>query len=233
VWAIGGERDAAGVWHPLAEHWNGSAWSVSQLPTGPGGGASTPASELLYAVSASSAGDVDAVGQTGTAFPSSAFVEHWGGSGWTRSEGPADATESLVPLAVDAAPGRLTLVGERESDAAPNTTLVAAGAPSAPGLLPTPSAGTGENDLFSVATATDGSTWAAGWYIVPSTGNHEPLLEHRVGGAWTLAPSPDLSADGGDNGFAGLAAVPGGGLWAVGTRTNNAGNPATLIEHHP
>jgi hypothetical protein len=45
-------------------------------------------------------------------------------------------------------------------------------------------------------------------------------------------PTPDLSADQGDNGFSAVAAIPAGGLWAVGIQTNAAGNPATLIEHH-
>lgn len=83
-----------------------------------------------------------------------------------------------------------------------------------------------------MTTAADGSHWAGGWYIVPSTGNHETIIEHAVNGKWSITPTPDLSADQGDNGFAGLAAVPGGGIWAVGIRTNSAGNPATLIEHH-
>jgi hypothetical protein len=32
-----------------------------------------------------------------------------------------------------------------------------------------------ENDLFAATTAADGSTWADGWYIDPSTGDHETL----------------------------------------------------------
>jgi hypothetical protein len=40
----------------------------------------------------------------------------------------------------------------------------------------TPNAGTGENDRFAAATAADGSTWAVGWDINTSTGNHDPLI---------------------------------------------------------
>ena len=228
--AVGGQRDAGGVWHPMIDHWNGRAWSVSSLPA-PTTAAALP-SELLYAVSAVSSSNVYAVGQTGTAFPSSAFKLHWDGSGWTRSAGPVDSTESLVPLGLDATSRSLTIVGERESDAAPNTTLVASGAPSDVDLLKTPSQGTGENDLFSVTTSADGSNWAAGWFIDPSSGNHEPIVEHATNGKWSIVPTPDLSADGGDNGLARIAAIPGGGLWAVGIQTNAEGNPATLIEHH-
>lgn len=64
------------------------------------------------------------------------------------------------------------------------------------------------------------------------SGNHETIIEHAVNGRWSITPTPDLSADQGDNGFAGISAAPGGGIWAVGIRTNGAGNPATLIEYH-
>ena len=52
-----------------------------------------------------------------------------------------------------------------------------------------------------------------------------------MAGVWSIVPSPSPS-DSGDNGLAGIAAIPGGGLWAVGITTNHAGNPATLIEFH-
>jgi hypothetical protein len=88
-----------------------------------------------------------------------------------------------------------------------------------------------ENDLFAATAAADGSTWADGWSIDPSTGNHETLTEQGVGGQWSIVPSPNPGANG-DNGLAGIASIPGGGLWAVGIATNN-GNPSTLIEYHP
>lgn len=111
----------------------------------------------------------------------------------------------------------------------PYTTLVAAGPESSLGLLTTPSNGGEENDLFATTTAADGSTWAAGWYIEPGTENHKTLTEQGVGGQWSLVPSPNPGT--GENGFAGIAAIPGGGLWAVGIAANN-GSPSTLVEFH-
>ena len=71
-------------------------------------------------------------------------------------------------------------------------------------------------------------------YIDPSSGNHEPIIEQGADGRWSIVATPDLSGDQGDNGFAGIAAVPGGGLWAVGLQTNAiTGAPQTLIEYHP
>ena len=225
VWAVGGEQDAGGIWHPLALHWDGSAWSVVPTADPNGGG------NLLYAVTALSTENVYATGQTGTAFPSGALVEHWNGSKWSTLAGPADPSESLDPFGITATASALTLVGARETDTAPFSTFVAAGAPSSLGLVGAPSEGTGENNLFAATTASDGSTWAVGWYIDPSSGNHETITEQGVGGQWSIVPSPNPGA-GGDNGLAGVTAIPGGGLWAVGIATNN-GNPSTLIEYHP
>ena len=109
--------------------------------------------------------------------------------------------------------------------------MAAAGPPSSLALASSPSAGTGENDLFAATTAADGSTWAAGWYIDQNSGDHETITEQGVNGQWSIVPSPNPGANG-DNGFAGISAIPGGGLWAVGIETDHA-NPSTLIEYHP
>ena len=124
----------------------------------------------------------------------------------------------------------VTLVGARESETAPLTTFVASGPPSGIAVVPSPSQGSGENELFAATTSADGSTWADGGYIEPSTGNHETLTEQGMNGQWSIVPSPNPGANG-DNGLAGITAIPGGGLWAVGI-ASNTGNPSVLIEHH-
>jgi hypothetical protein len=70
----------------------------------------------------------------------------------------------------------------------------------------------------------------AGWYIDPSSLPHLSPIQHEVSGQWTTDTTPDPGT--GDNGFAGITAVPGGGLWAVGVPSNN-GNYSTLIAYHP
>jgi Phosphoesterase family len=223
VWAVGGQQDANGVWHPLAEHWNGTGWSVVPTPDSNSGGS------LLYAAKAVSSTSVYATGQTGSGFPSQALVEHWNGSSWAAVNSPVDASQSLDPFGITATGAGLSIVGDRETDVTPYTTLVASGAESSLGLLATPNNGSEENDLFAATTAADGSTWAAGWYIDSATGKHETLTEHGVGGQWSLTPSPNPGA--GENGLAGIGAVPGGGVWAVGISEGNHA-PSTLIEFH-
>ncbi len=201
VWAAGAQQDSNGVFHPLIEHWNGTSWSV------------VPAAE----------------GQTGAAFPSTALVEHWNGTNWSSLPSPADAAESLTTLGVTGSGSALTLVGDRENSTSPYTTEVATGSPSSLSLVSSPNNGAGENDLFGAATAADGSTYAVGWYIDSSSGNHLTLIEHGVNGQWSIDPSPSPGT--GDTGFSAVTAIPGGGLWAVGV-TSGSGNFSTLIAHH-
>jgi hypothetical protein len=103
--------------------------------------------------------------------------------------------------------------------------MVASGSPIGLDLVPTPNSGAGEQDLFAATTAADGSTYAAGWFI----DSEQTLIEHGVNGQWSIDPTPDPGT--GDNGFAGITSVPGGGLWAVGVTGNN-GNLSTLIAYH-
>ncbi|PZS36828.1 MAG: hypothetical protein DLM58_00880 [Pseudonocardiales bacterium] len=72
VWAVGG-TDAT---KPLAEHWNGSTWSVVPTPS-PGTGAG------FTAVSAVSSSDVWAIGTFGFRQQQQPFTEHWNGSAWS------------------------------------------------------------------------------------------------------------------------------------------------------
>jgi hypothetical protein len=126
----------------------------------------------------------------------------------------------------------VTTVGDRESSKAPYTSYVASGAPSDVDGVSTPNRGAGENDLFGIATASDGTMWAVGWFIDPSSGNHLTLVEQGAGGTWSLVPSPSPNSANGDNGLSSVAPIPGGGLWAVGNTNNAAGNRATLVLHH-
>jgi hypothetical protein len=148
---------------------------------------------------------------------------------WSQLPSPADATESLTSLGVTGSETNLTVVGDRESGTAPYTTEVASGSPSSLSLVNSPNNSGDENDLFGATTAPDGSVYAVGWAADPSTGNYASLIEHEVNGQWSIdtTPNPGSSA----NGFAGVTAIPGGGVWGVGVFTNK-GNNATFIAHH-
>jgi len=184
---------------------------------------------LLFGVNAVSTNSVYAVGQrAGSAFPDQLLVEHWDGKSWSVQNPPADAAESLLGYAVTGSDTSLTAVGDRATDTAPFTTLSASGTPSALTLESTPNQ-TGENNLYAATTAADSTVYASGWSVDPATGVYLGEILHRTGGTWSLdtAPSPGS----GSNGYAGIGAIPGGGVWAVGVTSNKANN-STLIAHH-
>jgi hypothetical protein len=226
VWAVGGFQDGKDTWHPLALHWDGSRWTqVAAAEPGATG-------NVLYAVSASK-GRVFATGQhAGKHFPGKALVERWDGEEWDVVPSPADPGGTDIALGITVS-SLTTVVGDRESSVAPYTTFVATGDESGVSQVTTPNVGAGENDLFAATTAGDGQPWAVGWFIDPSTGNHNTLVERGVNGVWSIVVSPNPNQSLGDNGLSSVARIPGGGLWAVGLTTNTDGNNAPLILHHP
>jgi hypothetical protein len=228
VWAVGAQQHSSGVWHTLTEHWDGSSWSVvPAVDVGSSG-------NHFYAVKANASNDVYAVGQSaGAGFPNTALVEHWDGKRWSVVASPADPSATALPLGVTATSSSLTVVGQQETDTAPYTTYVAVGTLGPLVIQNTPNVTLAENDLFGVTTAVDGSTWAVGWALDIAAGVHAPLILHGVQGSWSLVASPSFLNL--DSGLASVAAVPGGGLWAVGvtTASKNAAGYSTLIEFHP
>ena len=227
VWAVGAEEDSNGLWHTLTEHWDGLNWSVvNAVDAGSSG-------NQFYAVKALGSSSVFAVGQQADAgFPNQALIEQWDGTHWSVVSSPADGSASALPLGVTANTSSLTVVGQQETDMAPYTAYVATGTPGALSIQTTPNVGIGENDLFAAETANDGSTWAVGWDIDTTTGNHDPLVLHRKKGVWSVVSTPKLGK-GTDSGFAAITAIPGGGMWAVGVTPSSTGNYSTLIEYHP
>ena len=226
VWAVGGFQDSNDLWHPLGLHWDGSKWSRVHADE-PGA-----TGNVLYALSASGGGLFATGQQAGTRFPGKPLVERWNGEELEVVPSPGDAAATDITLGITVSDGTATVVGDRENSVAPYTTFVTAGDAGGLRSVSTPNVGAGENDLFAAATAGDGSTWAVGWLIDPSTGNHNTLVEHGVHGVWSIVDSPNPNQSNGDNGLSSVARIPGCGLWAVGLTTNDDGNNAALILHH-
>src|SRR5271166_4544100 len=84
IWAVGFANLAPNPQQLLAEHWNGSSWSVVNTPN-PGGAAG---GSQFHGVAAAASNDVWAVGQTltfdnTTGYTWHPLVEHWNGSAWS------------------------------------------------------------------------------------------------------------------------------------------------------
>jgi hypothetical protein len=109
--AVGSYVDSTGVQRPLAERWDGTAWTVQATPTAAG----VQSSELA-AVSCSSAGACTAVGDDqssrGLLAP---LAERWDGTAWTLQAAPAAGTTgsrlNAVSCSTDAS---CTAVGDQD-----------------------------------------------------------------------------------------------------------------------
>jgi hypothetical protein len=76
--AVGSYVDSSGVTEPLAEHWNGTLWTIQHVSIPAGGGA-------LSGLSCSSASSCMAVGTSAGAM----LAERWNGTAWSPTPGPA------------------------------------------------------------------------------------------------------------------------------------------------
>lgn len=81
VWAAGFYR-SGGHSRPFSEHWNGTGWTVVDMPN-PGGDDS-----YVWGVAALSADDVWAAGDSETASGDTAYGEHWDGTDWSLVQLP-------------------------------------------------------------------------------------------------------------------------------------------------
>jgi hypothetical protein len=76
AWTVGGwEKPATNTWHPLTQHWNGSAWQWIHTPN-------FTSTAYLTGVAAISHNDVWAVGWSGSGAFRSALTLHWDGQRW-------------------------------------------------------------------------------------------------------------------------------------------------------
>jgi hypothetical protein len=90
-------------------------------------------------------------------------------------------------------------------------------------VVPLPDVGQGELD--GVAAVDRDDAWAVGQTMTRSGGDVavRPLLLHWDGGNWTRVAAPTD----GDASLYAVTAIPGGGLWAVGTQ--GPGSPAKSL----
>ncbi len=158
--AVGERLNARYQDRALVEVWNGTAWSIANVPQ-PGS-----VRDMMFGVSALSPSDVWVVGdQEGGSNVFETLAEHWNGHAWSVVPTPDPGSTGNHLYAVDAVSPDNVLVlrgtgGKWTIDNAPN-----AGGP-------------GFGDIPGGITAIDGQLWLAGTYTT-ATSNEIPLIEHR------------------------------------------------------
>jgi hypothetical protein len=202
----------------LAEHWDGSNWSVVASPN-------AGTSDYLFGVAAVSSSDVWAVGGYNGS-PEQTLVEHWNGSAWSvvASPSPGTTTNSLFSVAVVSATD-VWAVGHYANGSAYQT-LIEQWNGSAWSVVSSLSPGSVTNHLWGVAAISSNDVWAVGYDANGAVG--QTLAEHWNGSAWSVvaSPSPGINS----NALWSVAAVSSSDVWAVGGYGNSSLGQ-TLAEH--
>jgi hypothetical protein len=218
AWAVGSHSK-----YTLVEHWNGKGWKVQRSPNASGN------ENRLLGVAAVSSKHAWAVGYSGA--QRRTLIEHWNGKAWRVQPSPNPSGGQNVLFGVTATS---------------STNAWAVGSSSAPyGLLTVvehwngkawkaqasanPGGFTQTNQLLGVAASSRTNAWAVGDYTV-GTGTPQTLIEHKLGTAWTVVPSPDPGINPYGDRLSGVAATSANNAWAVGYYYNGT-TDQTLIEH--
>ena len=211
AWAVGTTTATAdGSQRTLAEHFDGSAWTVVPSP-------SIGVNSRLNAVTARAANDVWAVGQDGVN-EAQPIIEHWDGTSWSLVTGvalPTGATALLTGVTTTS-DGSVWAVGAVQTPIQPEgvarTAFVERFSGGTWKSLPVPAT----NPSFSVTLNAVSATSASDVWAVGSLGGH-PLAEHWDGTAWTIVPTPALS--GSFVNLKGVTAVAPHDAWFVGDQS--------------
>ena len=218
----GRARQALGAAAALVEHWNGTAWSLTSLPSTSG---------YLESVTCPSASDCWAVGSTldQSDDPLNSFVLHWDGSRWTNAAVPAsgqayDELNSVTCTSVANCWAVGTASANPITDAFdPNLFPNVPGAETYflhwngtdwSGSTPSdPSSPTGAY-LSGVTSATSSVCWAVGTTVDQNGDPQNALVERWNGSSWSPSPagSPGVGAQ-----LSNVSCVSATDCWAAGT----------------
>jgi hypothetical protein len=160
------------------EHWNGSAWSIVDVP----------GSGYLGDMAATGPTDVWAVGSS----DSGPLVEHFDGSQWSVVSVPQRAGGNLSSVTA-LSPTNVWAVGSQGLSA--QRTLVMHYDGKSWTVVPSPNPSeeySADNVLRGVAAVGPNDVWAVGMYQNEHTSihQHRTLTEHWNGTAWSIVASP-------------------------------------------
>ena len=205
-WASGVANIGSLATQSLAEHWNGTAWSIVATPN--------TSSSAPQAVACASTSDCWLVGFAGS--PGQTLAEHWNGTAWSVVATPNASTSANVLSGVTCT-GASDCWAVGFADIGPNNlplTLSEHWNGSAWSIVTTPNPGS-PRYLTGVFCITASDCWAVGY--------SPTLLEHWDGTAWSIFTPSDGPVAGI---LTGVTCISGTECWAVGNTSTQ-----TLAEH--
>lgn len=215
AWAVGYSRqDQYSPSHPLALHWNGTAWQVVSTGVVDGG--------QLLGTAALGADEAWAVGSRAVGATGVPLALHWNGVQWSATNVPNPSTYYTVLTGVSALTPQdvwasgYTKVGGRY------VTLTEHWDGGAWSVVPSPSPGTQAAYLRGVLALAPDNVWAVG-----SSQGVGSLILHWNGSGWRSVRHP-----GGNDTLWALAGLDADDVWAVGYVLDpGTGSIRTLVEH--
>jgi len=174
--------------HPLAEHWNGTKWSIVALP----GSGQT----FVGGISCASATSCFAVGALPNASP---LLDRWDGARWTAMANPKPAAGTAYTLEAVSCPSTTdcTAVGVRyTSGTAAVATLIEHWDGTSWSITPSPTPTNASLEMTGVSCTTATSCTAVGAinksaYAPPRPSTPAaPVIEEWDGNAWSIVSAP-------------------------------------------
>jgi hypothetical protein len=212
VWAVGSAENSQGNDQTLAEHWDGTAWSIVPTPAVVTGG--------LHGVAAISSTDVWAGG--GFLLSSrgnTAQFMNWDGRKWTIAKSPATTGGISAMAAVSSTD--VWAVGSIPSGSVAQTFIEHFNGKKW-AIVPSPNDGTGNNLLTGVTAISASDVWAVGHFTTSTSSGtlFQTLTEHWDSTAWSIIPSLSPAGTGSGSELNAAAAVSTSDVWAVGDSNN-------------
>jgi hypothetical protein len=199
----------------LVLHWDGSAWTVVNVPNLAG------QSNKLTAVAGSGPDDVWAVGEHYSCFGCVALTLalHWDGAQWTIISSPnaGSSTNNLYGVAVLSATD--AWAAGRYYTGSSWRTLILHWDGTSWSVVPSPNAGGPSNYLWAISAVSANDIWAVGSWAASSG-----LTLHWDGSQWNLVTSPSST---GTSYLYGVSAIATNYVWAVG---NTSSTQQTLTQ---
>jgi hypothetical protein len=177
----------------LAEHWDGTSWSLQATPDPAGAGVS-----VLKGVSCPVARFCAAVGRyQNAAGKNVTLAETWNGTAWSiqAAPSPVGARRSYLRAVSCASPTACTATGNYETASRRHVTLAEAWNGTSWSVQPTPRLTPGRSSMLGVSCPSPGACTAVGTRIVK--GKQVPLAEAWNGSSWSVQHMP--SQAGGDS----------------------------------
>lgn len=205
AWAVGSYSSSTG-YPSLAEHWDGSQWSIVASAN-----VKNSRSDTLSAVTELSANNVWAVGNHTDARGdlNSTLIEHWNGSRWRIVASPnVGSNGSFLSGIAAVSPNDIWAVGQYYNSSFAKQTLTEHWDGSSWSIVSSPSNANGST-LSGVTAISSSDVWAVG-----STYPGTTLTEHWNGSQWSAVSSPSV---GNGSTLSSVTAVSSSDVWAVGT----------------